>query len=72
MLIVELHGPSIPVRPLEPVETVLFEGRPNRLSRGASWSSNWSSHLLDELTHTTIPSIAQAKPSGCGEISSTA
>src|ERR1700751_6137403 len=32
MLLVELHGPSIPVRPLEPVETILVRGQPNRLS----------------------------------------
>ncbi len=32
MLIVGLHGPSIPVRRLDPVETILFSGQPNRLS----------------------------------------
>ena len=32
MLIIGLHGPSIPVRGLDPVETILFGGQPNRLS----------------------------------------
>src|SRR6202166_1980139 len=32
MLIIGLHGPSIPVRRLDPVETILFSGQPNRLS----------------------------------------
>src|SRR5882672_8801836 len=32
MLIVTLHGPSIPLKMTGPAETVLFGGRPNRLS----------------------------------------
>src|SRR6266567_4041712 len=32
MLIVALHGPSIPLKLLDRAETVLFGGRPNRLS----------------------------------------
>src|SRR6202050_2000103 len=32
MLIVELHGPSIPVSVKDPVETILFGGHANRLS----------------------------------------
>ena len=32
MLIIGLYGPSIPVRMLDPVETILFRGQPNRLS----------------------------------------
>jgi SagB-type dehydrogenase family enzyme len=70
MLIVELHGPSIPVRPLEPVETVLFGGRPNRLSEEqVAYPLVERIHAATKLTHTTIPSIARAKPSGRGEIS---
>src|SRR6202045_2250288 len=33
MLIVEVRGKSIPVRRLDPVETILFSGQPNRLSQ---------------------------------------
>jgi SagB-type dehydrogenase family enzyme len=32
MLIVTLRGPSIPLRAVDPVETILFGGKPNRLS----------------------------------------
>jgi SagB-type dehydrogenase family enzyme len=70
MLIVELHGPSIPVRPLEPVETVLFGGQPNRLSEEqVAYPLVERIHAATKLTQTSIPSIAQAKPSGRGEIS---
>jgi hypothetical protein len=32
MLIIGIHGASIPVRRLDPVETILLGGQPNRLS----------------------------------------
>jgi SagB-type dehydrogenase family enzyme len=32
MLIVSLHGPTVPVGMLDPVETIVFGGQPNRLS----------------------------------------
>jgi len=70
MLIVTLHGPSIPVSEQAPVETVLFGGQPNRLSE-------------EQVTYPTIEAIHEATkhskenlntpgspvhPSGPGEI----
>src|ERR1700685_3968407 len=71
MLIVELQGPPIPVRPLEPVETILFRGRPNRLSaEQVSYPLIERIHAATKLTaQTAAPVLAQAKPSGRGEIS---
>ena len=57
MLIVELHGPSIPVRTLEPVETILFRGQPNRLSEEqVAYPLIERIHAATKLTaQTTIP-----------------
>jgi SagB-type dehydrogenase family enzyme len=71
MLIVQLQGPSIPVRPLEPVETILFRGQPNRLSEEqVAYPLIERIHAATKLTvQTAAPVLAQAKPSGRGEIS---
>ena len=71
MLIVELQGASIPVRPLEPVETILFRGQPNRLSEEqVAYPLIERIHAATKLTvQTAAPALAQAKPSGRGEIS---
>jgi len=71
MLIVGLHGPSIPVRMLDPVETIFFGGQPNRLSE------EQVPYPLIERIHTatklgaesTTHSLGQRKASGRGEIS---
>ena len=56
MLIVELHGPSIPVRTLDPVETILFGGQPNRLSEEqVAYPLIERIHAATKLTQTTIP-----------------
>jgi len=71
MLIVELRGPSIPVSVLEPVETILFGGQPNRLSE-----EQVPFPLIDKIhaatklsTESTVPSLGQPMKSGRGEIS---
>jgi SagB-type dehydrogenase family enzyme len=71
MLIVGLHGPCIPVRGLDPVETILFGGQPNRLSE-----EQLPYRLIEEIhaatklsTEATIPSVDQSKASGRAEIS---
>jgi SagB-type dehydrogenase family enzyme len=71
MLIVALHGPSIPVRVLEPVETILFAGQPDRLSE-----EQVPFPLIDRIhaatklsTESTVPSLGQPLVSGRGEIS---
>ncbi|MFY9729602.1 MAG: SagB/ThcOx family dehydrogenase, partial [Candidatus Acidiferrales bacterium] len=70
MLIVELHGPSIPVRMLDPVETIFFRCDPNRLSeQQESYPLIERIHAATKFTQTTIPSVVQAKLSGRGEIS---
>ena len=70
MLIVELHGPSIPVRMLDPVETIFFRCEPNRLSeQQESYPLIERIHAATKFTQTTIPSVVQAKLSGRGEIS---
>ena len=70
MLIVELHGPSIPVSVKDPVETILFGGHANRLSE-----EQISYPLIESIHATTkrcaeaaIPSIGRPKTSGRGEI----
>jgi SagB-type dehydrogenase family enzyme len=70
MLIVGLHGPSIPVSVKGPVETILFGGHPNRLSE------EQIPYPLIERIHAatklcmegTRPSLGQPKASGRGEI----
>jgi SagB-type dehydrogenase family enzyme len=71
MLIVGLHGPSIPVNKLNAEETVIFGGQPNRLSE------EQKTYPLIERIHTatklstefTIPSLGEPKISGRGEVS---
>ena len=70
MLIVALHGPSIPVRAPDTAETILFGGQPNRLSE------EQKPYPLIERIHTatklsaeaTISSVGQLVLSGRGEI----
>jgi SagB-type dehydrogenase family enzyme len=71
MLIVGLHGLSIPVRMLDPVETILFGGQPNRLSEEqVPYPLIEKIHAATKLnSKTTIPSHGQPKVSGRGEVS---
>ena len=71
MLIIALHGPSTPVRRLDPVETILFGGQPNRLSEEeVPYPLIKRIHAATKLnTEATTPFIGQPKSSGCGEIS---
>ena len=71
MLIIGIHGASIPVRRLDPVETILFGGQPNRLSEEqVPYPLIERIHAATKLnTEFTIPSIGQPKSSGRGEIS---
>jgi SagB-type dehydrogenase family enzyme len=70
MLILGLHGPFIPVRVLDPVETVLFDGQPNRLSEEqVPYPLIDRIHAATKLgTEATVPSLAQPMESGRGEI----
>ncbi len=71
MLIVGLYGHSIPVRVLDPVETSLFRGQPNRLSEEQEpYPLIERIHAATKLsTEATIPSLEQSKASGRGKIS---
>jgi SagB-type dehydrogenase family enzyme len=71
MLIVELHGPSIPVRTLDPVETILFGGQPNRLSEEqVPYPLIERIHSATKLsTEATIPSLGKLVPSARAAIS---
>jgi SagB-type dehydrogenase family enzyme len=71
MLIVGLHGRSIPVNNLDPVETVVFGGQPNRLSEEQeTYPLIERIHAATKLsTESTIPSLDPPKVSGRGEIS---
>jgi SagB-type dehydrogenase family enzyme len=71
MLIVGLHGPSIPVSMKAPVEAILFNGHPNRLSREqVPYPLIERIHVATKLcAEVTIPSIGQPTTSGRGEIS---
>ncbi len=71
MLIVALHGPFIPVRVIEPVETILFAGQPNRLSEEqVPFPLIESIHAATKLsTESTVPPLGQPMESGRGEIS---
>jgi SagB-type dehydrogenase family enzyme len=71
MLIVGLHGPSIPVRILDPVETILFGGQPNRLSEEEkTYPLIECIHTATKLsTESTIPALGEPKASGRGEVS---
>jgi len=70
MLIIELHGLSIPVRKLDPVETIFFRCEPNRLSKQQEpYPLIERMHASTKTsTETTISSIGQPKASGHGEI----
>jgi SagB-type dehydrogenase family enzyme len=71
MLIIGLYGPSIPVRMLDSVETILFRGQPNQLSEQQEpYPLIERIHAATKLsTEATIPSLGQLKASGRGEIS---
>ena len=71
MLIVGLHGPSIPLGKQDPVETIVFGGHPNRLSEEqVPYRLIERIHAATELcTEATIPSIGRLTTSGRGEIS---
>jgi SagB-type dehydrogenase family enzyme len=70
MLIVGLHGPSIPVSMKDPVETILFGGHPNRLSEEQiPYPLIERIHAATKLcTEGARPSFGQPKASGRGEI----
>jgi SagB-type dehydrogenase family enzyme len=71
MLIVGLHGPSIPVKTQGPAETIVFGGRPNRLSEEpVPYALIERIHVATQLcTEATIPSIGQPKTSSRGDVS---
>jgi SagB-type dehydrogenase family enzyme len=60
MLIVGLHGPSIPVSMKDRVETILFGGHPNRLSK------EHVSYPLIEKIHIATKHCAEAPSSSLG------
>jgi SagB-type dehydrogenase family enzyme len=71
MLIVGLHGPSIPVNKLNADETVVFGGQPNRLSEEEKpYPLIERIHIATKLsTESTIRYLGQPKVSGRGEVS---
>src|SRR4029077_16640851 len=71
MLIVGLHGASIPVNKLNADETVVFGGQPNRLSEEQrTYPLIERIHNATKLsTESTIPSLGEPKVSGRGEVS---
>jgi len=71
MLIVGLHGASIPVNKLNADETVMFGGQPNRLSEEQrTYPLIERIHNATKLsTESTIPSLGEPKVSGRGEVS---
>jgi len=71
MLIVALYGPSIPLRMLDAVETILFGGQPNRLSeKQERYPSIARIHAATKLsTEAAVPSFGQSMTPGRGEIS---
>jgi SagB-type dehydrogenase family enzyme len=70
MLIVTLHGPSIPLRRIEPVETVLLGGQPNRLSdEQVPYPRIEEIHAATKvLRETASPSLESPTQIGRGEI----
>jgi SagB-type dehydrogenase family enzyme len=70
MLMVGLHGPSIPLRALDQVETVLFGGQPNRLSEAqVHYPLIETVHAATKLsTEAITASFGTPKVSGRGEI----
>src|SRR5580693_591791 len=71
MLIVGIHGPSIPVKMLDTVETILFRGQPNRLSeKQEPYPLIERIHVATKLsTEAAVPSLCESKTPGRGEIS---
>src|SRR3981189_851999 len=71
MLIVGLHGPSIPVNKLNADAMVVFGGQPNRLSEEQkTYPLIERIHTATKLsTESTIPSLGEPKVSGRGEVS---
>jgi len=71
MLIVGLHGPSIPVGMKDPVETIVFGGHPNQLSEEQiPYPLIERIHAATKFcTEANIPFIGQPKTSGRGEVS---
>jgi len=71
MLIVGLHGPSIPVRVLNQVDMTLFGGHPNRLTEEqVPYPLIEKVHAATKLsTEAIIPSLGPPKASGRGQIS---
>lgn len=71
MLIVGLHGPSIPVNERDAVEAVVFGGQPNRLSeKQETFPLIERIHAATKLSmEATNSSLGQAKVSGRGEVS---
>jgi SagB-type dehydrogenase family enzyme len=68
MLMVTLHGPSIPLEVLDPVETHLFGGQPNRLSaKQVSYPQIAKLHAATKVhTEAMIPFACQSKESRRG------
>jgi len=71
MLIVEIHGSSIPLRMPDPVETIVFGGQPNRLSeKQERYPSIARIHAATKLsTDAAVPSLGQSETPGQGGIS---
>jgi len=70
MLIVGVHGPSIPVRMLDQVEMISLGGQPNRLSEEkVAYPLIESVHASTKLSMEAItPGLCQPKPPGRGGI----
>ena len=71
MLIVGLHGPSIPVNKQDAVETAVYGGQPNRLSKEQEpYPLIERIHAATKLSaESTILTLGQPQGSGRGEIS---
>jgi len=69
MLIVTLHGPSIPLKVLDAGESVLFGGQPNRLSdEQVSFPQIEKIHAATKVqSGVTIPAAGHPKHNGRGE-----
>ena len=70
MLVVGLHGPSIPRNNLNASETIVLGGQPNRLSEEQkTYPLIERIHAATKLsTDSTIPSLGEPKVSGRGEV----
>ena len=69
MLIVTLHGSSIPLKVVDAGETVLFGGQPNRLSdEQVSFPQIEKIHVATKAqSEVTVPAAGQPKQNGRGE-----